>query len=1124
MTKPLEASNERADGLDELRWELNALSLNIKKESLRAEQQLKEEIKRLWFYNWDESWENIKFNIDNVKKYLDWIKDKTWTELDVKSSKLEKWVRTIAIQIAINYIYMKNWESTNSIDWIDGIRGNKTWKWVKEFQTKYKLKNKDGLPWHETINKILTLLGSNGWENSTSETQSWWSDIWRTNVWGTNTWRTNTWRTSTWAHSRINFWNFSTWRIDSNLLRNLEFNRVWLTWRLNTGWSTISWSISWRVNTGWSAIHWGITWEIENGWTSFRNRLSAKADNKWGIEWAILKNTKVQSVVTSIVDFQWQHIENGNKLYLKKIAEDKDKRESRKDLGLDIEAVQSLEDYKHRNFSSRSFEEFILSDEWRAIIVDEIQSHIDTRHKNENGEYDSFYENYPISGTNLGIKLRAAWENKILRDYYRKSWISGDEKQLSEEERRAKEEEEEKLEVISNQITWHIDKIVWDYMKSGKGNFDQDILSELESLLSKWTNGATFEELFSDIKYKDTFKEVLRNKIKIYGPLVRKGNNIDINTWDKQIDLQLRSYLYIYWRIFYSNYFSSQKSLSYYEEILPDIMKVIMSGDDAALINSIKHKELLEIERKLEEERMQRDLQRRQEAARKNRERNNFSYNRQNIWFNVKENPSYDPNSATWAEIVEMSNIYLWDFKSDENVREKILDSLLVKQRAFLIAWERFKKSNSGIGDIVTPEDMRKLYNVETNTIDEDAWREFLNSDIMQRRSQEEINSIYNTLKSFPDEFSRAIKTMEIWVNTQGKTIDDETKKHALWLVIDNVRSIFGNIVEKWQWDSKFEWFMFDKDRPVERVWNDIIMSGTFNWTDIKIHYDLISWCLFMNSYLQHSINPPKIIVWDSTNSDILIWELESFNSVLSNHYHSPDILSNIESKPQYIWNQNVSYQNSWSPVWWNQWSNPTWDSKKIETIKQKYEAMLYTDIDIISDSIVNNAKKQSAINSVVTKFMKTFNIIIDGQEKKSIEFNDWWNWSDLFDFLEIINNSDSDTLDKFQLFMKEIVEYSWLNRWNNNISWPQINSKSINIFNENNHNENISLLRDCWKDFSANIESLKGKPVFESNSKLWFARIIKEKFTNNISKPNRKLDERKMSEFFKDAWLNSPL
>jgi hypothetical protein len=49
---------------------------------------------------------------------------------------------------------------------------------------------------------------------------------------------------------------------------------------------------------------------------------------------------------------------------------------------------------------------------------------------------------------------------------------------------------------------------------------------------------------------------------------------------------------------------------------------------------------------------------------------------------------------------------------------------------------------------------------------------------------------------------------------------------------------------------------------------------------------------------------------------------------------------------------------------------------------------MLYAKIDMIGDKIMENTKRQSAINSTVTKFMKTFNIILDGQENKSIEFN----------------------------------------------------------------------------------------------------------------------------------------
>ena len=163
-------SNDDAEFFRDIKWELDVLSFGIKKESFKAKQELKNRVKALWFYDWDGNWENIKFYIGNVKKYLESIKNKTRSDLDVKSSELEKWVRTIAIQIAINYINMKNWRSiTNNIDLIDGIRGNQTWKWVKEFQSTYKLKNVDWLPWRETITKILEILWNYIWSDNEND-------------------------------------------------------------------------------------------------------------------------------------------------------------------------------------------------------------------------------------------------------------------------------------------------------------------------------------------------------------------------------------------------------------------------------------------------------------------------------------------------------------------------------------------------------------------------------------------------------------------------------------------------------------------------------------------------------------------------------------------------------------------------------------------------------------------------------------------------------------------------------------------------------------------------------------------------------------------------------------------
>jgi hypothetical protein len=80
----------------------------------------------------------------------------------------------------------------------------------------------------------------------------------------------------------------------------------------------------------------------------------------------------------------------------------------------------------------------------------------------------------------------------------------------------------------------------------------------------------------------------------------------------------------------------------------------------------------------------------------------------------------------------------------------------------------------------------------------------------------------------------------------------------------------------------------------------------------------------------------------------------------------------------------------------------------------------------MISNTIVDNTKKQSARNTTVTKFMRTFNIMIDDQEDKSLDFNDG---SNLFDLLQIIENSDSTVLEKFQIFMEKISDLSGLKR-----------------------------------------------------------------------------------------------
>ena len=203
-----------------------------------------------------------------------------------------------------------------------------------------------------------------------------------------------------------------------------------------------------------------------------------------------------------------------------------------------------------------------------------------------------------------------------------------------------------------------------------------------------------------------------------------------------------------------------------------------------------------------------------------------------------------------------------------------------------------------------------------------------------------------------------------------------------------------------------------------------------------------------MNSFLHH-LSPSKVTIWKNNNADLQIWQLESFDTILDRHYHAPDISSNKHPQIQDRWPQDSSDQEPW----WNPWSNdennnmeklyylaqnhvkkhsteeqlppqepilniPTHDPsnpwsfrpatseirgnsrEEMESIRKKYKDMLNINLDMISNSIINHTKRQSAVNSIITKFMTTFNIMSPSWWFSSLDFNEW---SNLFDLIYLI-------------------------------------------------------------------------------------------------------------------------
>lgn len=330
-----------------------------------------------------------------------------------------------------------------------------------------------------------------------------------------------------------------------------------------------------------------------------------------------------------------------------------------------------------------------------------------------------------------------------------------------------------------------------------------------------------------------------------------------------------------------------------------------------------------------------------------------------------------------------------------------------------------------------------------------------------------------------------------------------------------------------------------------------------------------------MNSFLKHSSD--KITIWDIGDANLQIWQLESFDTILGEHYSAPEISLGRWSQAQRKWSQNTPGHNSnqWWEPWWNLWvedsdsdntkkklhlasiikshatnTEPTPsepantpvntpsqpqsfkpstiinnNSIDLNAIKSKYKDMLYANLDMISNRIIDNTKRQSAMNSVVTKFMKTFNIIPTQWEFGSIDFN---TSSNLFDIIQIIEETGNPKTGEIQsleyfnnTFMPTIMKYSWLEWWNNNIHGSQRTEKNKDnydiILDKSKDNDYISSIRENVNDFTQNLWKFQpGKTRnYDSDYKLWFVEFIKNNFVE-WSGPNWKLSFSKMETFIK--------
>lgn len=536
-----------------------------------------------------------------------------------------------------------------------------------------------------------------------------------------------------------------------------------------------------------------------------------------------------------------------------------------------------------------------------------------------------------------------------------------------------------------------------------------------------------------------------------------------------------------------------------------------------------------------------------------------------------------DIQNASWAQIIHDSNIWeQLDKYADTDISDiPDEEKVNIRKEQLPIARQNFLDNHNEIKDYITLWQFMKFYNPEDNTVN--ITKEDLKILLWPVWNEIDIDQIYSILISFPDEMDNMVKELSSDYLSNQEQVDSNKRINTAWFILDNIKSLF-------------EGFKYDESEPIAIQWDMLVIKGSIDWSKTKICYDLKNWDLYMNSFINESINPPIITIWEHWNesedypeANTKIWSIGSFGEILSytdiftedeenenylNNIPSPwDInppmddrpnLINFNSEPidlysnsnNWLGNQKARYvmnnimqngrkaapkpdsvrksqtreqsrnippkrftkineYNSTRKWIWNMpprpmaWEAPRPDMPPFDIQRNdflqnnpKLQSKINTTFDLIGNEVKKYSEIQAKRNVIITDFLKTFNIINDAQGIKNMQFHEW---SNIYNVLHIIQNSDYNELNKFSVFMTAISKYSGLERWDNNLPEQQKN-KCFKEIRDANIYDNYSA-RWCLKRSLMNFknETLNlwdsTNLSFDSKRQLWMAELI----INNI-------------------------
>lgn len=852
-------------------------------------------------------------------------------------------------------------------------------------------------------------------------------------------------------------------------------------------------------------------WDIyeHNKNKNLMSKLDSNSEWNSSIEWLLAQNEHVQLLLSEIISD-----------YKKYIWKDKNQLKSLiKNENLHItedqsEMIESMYQYMLDNDSMQWFENFIVHN-GISIIKSYLSTHID----NWKFKY--------LSKNEIKVRLKIG----RFMDLYK--WYR--EKHVEDSEALSKLETELAAinnvgsyvkNTIDNNIHKCLDKEIWEDW----------LVDNLEDFLQNVKNNERLQD-FIQGKNKDGIIWLIRNSLKEYSRLINISEKTPklVKTGDDVFDMQLRSYLYLYGRITQPDKFTKEKWLTIEKRLndveLWKILNAILITD--WVIKDDWNNKYLESEQNLRKSQIIKDAERRKESRRKINSMQNI--NQKIEWWPVQEkNKTLDIQNASWVEISQSEDLWNQISGFDRKDKQSGTSDLHLRRPVLMETWKSFIIENQGVlSKYLNIDDIVKFFNVWENGVNfnNDEWENFKKKRITGNPNGDisELDIIESRLQSFPNEYESNLEKAENIINDKKDQAHETIKNYAIGAVIDNIKDMFQNIIDTNNTWYFMKWFEFNDTESAKIENNCLLLSGKFNWEPMNVKYDLNTWKLYMNSFINEDEVSNNIIITWSTEPKFELWELMPFDSVLYEFYKAPteSMNDNVFSK---IMNTSIPNRNQ-NISWWDwQESKPSprppvhkmseIRNKIKEEHKIKFQKMCWTKLDEISWKIKDKVESKSIREPIALKLLKSLGIMP--------EFGDYttknltW-WSDLNRIVQLITTQKNTVgdINTFSNYMEKFMNYIWLNRWEDIGYQDKTREKSKIIFNENYRQENISYVRKNSKYFSHEYGMAKATNQFDGNSNFWILKIIEDKFTE-WEYPNRKLSTQKISEFEKG--LNSDI